>query len=268
MSSLRLDTEEASTEQMLFENMMKDEGLCIAESNLINGTSLSNSPAGVSVIFATGSNETSTLLNGIEYERNKTYLVVDNINQQNITQVPNSNVLILSEQIPTKGYLVTYMERLLQNVSDIGSIGQEYLERLPFCKTKDIGTPQCRSKMLEFFSYKMQGRDVIAILTAYFNIQRIAKLAKNSNCTDYDFQRCPKPLPFVALSVHQPSNGLPFNVFNLSSGGWKLDEEVSIGIYSNRKRIAQRGDRPEVSLNYKLCHRSNIVISTNTCKRK
>ncbi|XP_033745806.1 uncharacterized protein LOC117331296 [Pecten maximus] len=255
ISTLAVNTPSAHAEQNLFRRMALDQQFCVTESGVfLNTSSIESLRSKVVVVFATGEHDLSGLVLAMRDLRDHLFIVVGDFNI--LTLSATDNVVFLRESLPSKGYMIVYLANMLNDIEAMTDpISREYLQSLSFCSQNgSTGQTTCSKDVMDYLSPRMNGRDMMAVFTSFFNLERLILRAEAFNCTDFNFKKCNKFVPYVALSINQPNSGFPFNLNELTEG-WLVDEPTDILIVS-----AKSDNVTEIGRIF----RDDFVLSTST----
>ncbi|XP_021344993.1 uncharacterized protein LOC110444959 [Mizuhopecten yessoensis] len=234
ISTLAVNTPSARAEQRLFKRMALDQQFCVTDSDIFfNTSSIDSLGSKVAIVFVAGQQDLSDLLIDIKYKEDYRFIVVGDFNILNVSATNLNNVVFLRESLPAKGNMLFYLANMLNNIETMTDpISRKYLQSLPFC-ARNVSTGQtiCSKEVMDYLSPRMNGRDMMAVFTSFFNLERLILRAEAFNCTDFNFEKCNKYVPYVALSINQPDSGFPFNLNELTEG-WLVDEPVDVLIMS------------------------------------
>ncbi|XP_060078999.1 uncharacterized protein LOC132558444 [Ylistrum balloti] len=234
VSTLAVNTPSARAEQNLFQRMALDQQFCVTESNVFyNISSIDSLTSNVVVVFTTGQYNLSEILSDMKLKENYVFIIVGDTNIFTESAANLNNVVFLRESLPPKGYMLIYLANMLNNIeTTTDPVSRKYLQSLPFC-SRNISTGQttCSDVVMDYLSQRMNGRDMMAVFTAFFNLERLILRAEAFNCTDFNFVKCNNFVPYVALSINQPNSGFPFNLNELTKG-WLVDEPTDVIVMS------------------------------------
>ncbi|XP_069101405.1 uncharacterized protein [Argopecten irradians] len=234
ISTLAVSTPSAHAEQRLFQRMALDQQLCVTESAVYhNVSSIDSLRSKVVVVFVTGKHDLSDLVSVMKNKKDTVFIVVGEFNIFRVSATDLDNVVFLTENLPSKSYMIAYLANMLDDIETMTDpISRQYLQSLPFCYHNSTSwETTCSEEVKAYFSPRMNGRDMMAVFTAFFNLERLILRAEAFNCTDFNFRKCNKFVPYVALSINQPSSGFPFNLNELTEG-WLVDEPTEVLLMS------------------------------------
>lgn len=234
VASLSVNTSSARAEQRLFHRMAVDQQFCITDSHIYsNASTIDTLGSKVVVFFMAGTHDIDDIISEIGTREDHVFVVVGDVNILRISENTLKNVVFLSEILPSKVYVLAYLMNMLNSVdTEADTITKQYLLSLPFCsRNSSTNATMCSSAAVDYFSPRMNGRDMMAVFTSFYNIERLILMAEAYNCTNYNFDKCTMFVPYVALSIDQPSSGFPFNLYELTEG-WLVDEPTDVVVTS------------------------------------